>query len=93
MSKKYSINFNLNQNYPNPFNSETMITYSIDKVDEVVLKIYDLNGKEVETLIDEFQSPGEYRIKFKANNYPSGLYFCRLKIGDSFQTKKLILQK
>jgi len=87
--------FSLSQNYPNPFNPETTISYSIPKSEHVTLKIYDLLGREVATLVNEYKQPGAYNSKFSIVNYKlsSGVYFYRLQSGSYSQTKKLILMK
>jgi hypothetical protein len=81
------------QNYPNPFNPSTTINFKIKDARFVNLKIYDISGKEVATLINENMKAGEYKIDFKANNIPSGTYFYTLKAGDFSETKKMTLIK
>lgn len=85
--------FVLMQNYPNPFNPETVISYSVPEPRAITLNIYDLHGKEIETLVNEFQLSGIHTIKFDAGNLPTGIYFYRLNAGNFVQTKKLIIQK
>jgi hypothetical protein len=85
--------FKLDQNYPNPFNPKTTINYSIPKASLVMLKVYDVLGKEVATLIDEEKSAGNYHIQFNANTLSSGVYFYRLSAENSVMTKKLIIMK
>ena len=91
--------FSLSQNYPNPFNPTTTIEYSIPSVasgfslSNTTLKIYDVLGKEVETLVNLKQNPGNYKITFNASSLPSGVYFYRLISGSFTETKKLILMK
>ncbi len=87
--------FELSQNYPNPFNPSTTIEYSIPKnsVQNVQLKIYDVLGREVATLVNGKQEAGRYKVKFNANNLPSGIYFYTLRAGDFVATKKMILLK
>ncbi|MFA3783897.1 glycoside hydrolase family 3 C-terminal domain-containing protein [Melioribacteraceae bacterium 4301-Me] len=98
-------NFLLEQNYPNPFNPSTVIRYHISAADalksvevHVKLKVYDLLGREVATLVNERKSPGVYEIKFDGAKLPSGVYFYRivihsdrLEVGDFISTKKMIL--
>ena len=85
--------YSLTQNYPNPFNPVTTINYSIQNSGNVQLKVYDILGNEVVTLVDEQKQEGSYSIKFDASKLPSGIYFYRL-ISDNFiSTKKLILLK
>jgi ligand-binding sensor domain-containing protein len=85
--------FRLDQNYPNPLNPSTTINYSIPKAGQVTLKVYDVLGKEVATLVNEEESSGNYHIVFNANKLASGVYFYRLSAGNSVITKKLILMK
>jgi len=95
-------NFQLSQNYPNPFNPETTIEYSIpvetrlgESLQKVTLKVFDLLGREVATLVDEYKNAGTYNYKFSIINYqlPSGVYFYRLQSGNYSETKKLVLMK
>jgi hypothetical protein len=85
----------LNQNYPNPFNPQTTIEYSIKNSNYVTLKVYDLLGKEIATLINEEKPAGNYNIQFDAAKYnlPSGIYFYTLKAADYTSSKKMILIK
>jgi len=90
--------FYLSQNYPNPFNPTTNIKYQITGTPGVnnklvTLKIYDVLGKEIETLVNEKQSPGTYEVTWDGSNYPSGVYFYKLTAGDFTETKKMILLK
>ncbi len=84
-------NFKLTQNYPNPFNPSTIIKYSIPKQSLVKLKIYDILGREVATLVNKEQQPGNYNIEFNASNLSSGIYFYLLQAGSFVTTKKMIL--
>jgi len=95
LSTDLPTHFVLNQNYPNPFNPTTTINYSIPKESFVTIKIYDLLGKEVATLVDEFQKPGTYNYQLSISNYQlsSGVYFYQLQAGNFIATKKLILLK
>ena len=81
------------QNYPNPFNPVTTIKYSIYKPTQVELKIYNLSGQEIETLVNCSKSSGEHEATWRPNGFASGNYFYRLQAGDFSETKKLILQK
>lgn len=85
--------FILNQNYPNPFNPKTMISYSIPKSDFVTLKIYDALGRQISTLVNEFQTNGSYEVSFDASKFSSGVYFYRLESNGSSITKNMILVK
>ena len=85
--------YQLFQNYPNPFNPTTTIRYGLPKSSMVTIKIYDILGQVVKTLVHEQQSSGQYNLKFDASNLASGIYFYTLRTGDYFQTKKMILLK
>jgi photosystem II stability/assembly factor-like uncharacterized protein len=85
--------FNLKQNYPNPFNPTTNINFSIPKSGFVTLKVYDMVGQEVATLVNEVKSAGNYIVGFNASNLPSGAYFYRLESGNIVDTKKMLLIK
>ncbi|MBD3288917.1 T9SS type A sorting domain-containing protein [candidate division KSB1 bacterium] len=83
--------FSLNQNYPNPFNPETVISYRIAEKGEVLLKVYDLLGQEVATLVNEEQLPGEHRTTFNARGLPSGIYFYKIHCGGFKAIRKMIV--
>jgi hypothetical protein len=86
-------NYSLSQNYPNPFNPSTTINYRIVKAGKVVLKIYDLLGKEVSTLVDENKQSGSYSVIFNASNLPSGIYIYVLRSDGFASNNKMILLK
>lgn len=85
--------FRLEQNYPNPFNPSTKIEYSIPEASFVQLKVYDILGNEVATLVNEDQSAGTYRADFTGSGIASGLYFAQLKAGSYSKTIKMTLMK
>jgi hypothetical protein len=85
--------FTLEQNYPNPFNPSTIITYQLPKNVVVTLKVYDVLGREVRTLVSGPQTGGIHSVTFNAGNMSSGVYFYRLQAGAYSQTKKLLLLK
>ena len=87
--------FSLEQNYPNPFNPETTIRYTIPKSSQVTLKVYDVLGREIATLVDEVKQPGIYNSTFSTlrSSLTSGVYFYRLQAGGFVQTKKMLLIK
>jgi len=87
------VQYSLEQNYPNPFNPVTIISYSIPEESFVSLKIYDLKGREMKSLVDEVKSAGIYKIAFDASGLSSGVYFYRIDAGKYTQTKKFVLLK
>ncbi|KXK44268.1 MAG: xylanase [Chlorobi bacterium OLB5] len=87
------VSFSLSQNFPNPFNPSTMIQYSIPEAQNVELKVYDLLGREVQTLVNTVQNPGSYNVMFNAQNLSSGVYFYRLTAGSYTDVKKMTLIK
>ncbi len=91
--KEAALKNKLYQNIPNPFLSTTDIRFSLKNPSPVTLKIYNLIGQEVETLIDKELAPGTYNAKWAPKNIPGGLYFCRLETGMFTETKKIILTR
>ena len=85
--------YSLSQNFPNPFNPSTKITYQLPVNSEVSLKIFDMLGKEVITLVNEKKDAGRYEVQFNATNLASGMYFYRLAAGNFTDTKRMILIK
>ncbi|MCU0343651.1 MAG: T9SS type A sorting domain-containing protein [Ignavibacterium sp.] len=85
--------YNLAQNYPNPFNPSTIIKYSLSNQELVTLKIFDVLGKEVATLVSELKPAGDYEVNFNADQLVSGVYYYKLNAGDFVSTKKMILIK
>ena len=83
----------LEQNYPNPFNPSTTISYSIPEAGNVELKVYDILGNEVATLVNEVKSPGNYTAVLNASSFASGVYVYTLRTNNFVQTKKMILMK
>jgi hypothetical protein len=92
-NKNIVSDYKLEQNYPNPFNPSTKIEYDLPKEGMISLKIYDMLGREVKTLVNEHKNAGSYNIEFNANHLTSGIYFYRLTSGNFTQVKKLILIK
>ncbi len=85
--------FELMQNYPNPFNPSTTIKYQIPSNSMVTIKIYNVLGQEVKTLVNQMKNPGNYEVQFNANNLASGTYIYRLQAGPLVQVKKMLLLK
>jgi len=83
----------LAQNYPNPFNAQTTITFGVKTEGKVLLKIYDILGREVKTLVNKRYPPGSHKILFDANSIASGVYLYEIKMGDFREVKKLVLLK
>jgi len=94
---KIPIAFALNQNYPNPFNPSTKIEFRISDFRFVTLKVYDVLGNEIATLVNEEKQPGTYEVEFDASSgirgLVSGIYFYQLRAGNYIQTKKMVLIK
>jgi hypothetical protein len=86
-------NFKLYQNYPNPFNPATTISYSIPKISFVSLKVYDILGREIKTLVNEDMTAGNYSVNFDASNLAPGIYFYTIKAGAFVRCKKMVLLK
>jgi len=89
----YLLIYYLLQNYPNPFNPSTTIKYKIPEISFVTLKIYDVLGNEISTLVKEEKPAGSYKVKFDASGFPSGIYFYQLQAGSFVETKKMVLLK
>ncbi len=85
--------FQLYQNYPNPFNPSTIINYHLAVDNNVTLKVYDLLGRETETLVNEYQTVGEHQVNFDAAKLSSGVYIYKLSAGNFFDQKKMIVLK
>ncbi|MBL1121836.1 MAG: T9SS C-terminal target domain-containing protein [Ignavibacteriae bacterium] len=92
--------FNLFQNYPNPFNPNTVISYQLPVISNVTLKVYDLLGREIVTLVNEEKPAGTYEVEFNSHSglsgirdLPSGIYFYQLKTGNYIETKKMLMIK
>jgi len=91
------MNYSLSQNYPNPFNPRTIISYQLPIANNVTIKVFDVLGKEVATLVDEYRNAGSYEVEFNSvssvKNPASGVYFYQIKAGDFSETKKMMLLK
>lgn len=85
--------FSLSQNYPNPFNPVTTIEFTIPEKSFVTLKVYDIQGREITTLVNDERNPGLYIVNWNAAGYSSGVYFYRITAGNYMETKRMILTK
>ena len=85
--------FTLDQNYPNPFNPTTVISFQLKKAARVSLRVYDVLGREVATLVNEREDVGSHAVTFNGDNLSSGVYFYRLEAGSYIATKKMLLVK
>jgi hypothetical protein len=85
--------FELYQNYPNPFNPSTTIEFDLPKSGEVSLKVFNILGEEVATLVSERLSTGSYSYEWDASNLASGIYLYRLQAGDYVETRKMVLMR
>jgi hypothetical protein len=85
--------FRLYQNYPNPFNPVTTIRFDLAKNSNVKIRIYDILGREVRTLVNEFKPAGTYELKFDASSIASGTYFYKIEASDFVDIKKMVLVK
>jgi hypothetical protein len=85
--------FALYQNYPNPFNPSTTIRYAVPRSSQVVVKIYDILGRQVAELVNDQRNAGEYSVIWDARNFASGIYYYRMTAGDFVSVKKLVLMK
>ncbi len=85
--------YSLSQNYPNPFNPETKITYSVPNAGQVTVKLYDLTGSEVMTLVEGNRTPGVYSLTFDGSMLPSGVYLYSIRAGDYSENRKMTLMK
>ncbi len=84
-------NYLLDQNYPNPFNPSTSIQYAVSSWQFVSLKVYDVLGNEVVTLVNEEKPAGNYEVEFNGEGLTSGIYFYQLRAGNFIETKKMVL--
>jgi hypothetical protein len=89
--KELPVEYAISQNYPNPFNPNTTIKYSIPRSSFVIVKIHDMLGNEIETLVKEEKQAGIYKLTWNAANLPSGVYFYRIQAGSFIETRKMIL--
>jgi hypothetical protein len=93
ISSETPTGYTLGQNYPNPFNPETNIKFSVQKAGNVTLKVYDITGKVVSTLVNGYLRPGIFEVQFNANSFSSGIYVYKLTVNDYTSIKKMTLVK
>ncbi|MGE5449105.1 MAG: FG-GAP-like repeat-containing protein, partial [Bacteroidales bacterium] len=86
-------NIAMNQVYPNPFSSETTIKYKLQKPGKVMVTVFNTSGQQIETLVDAFESSGEYKVIWNPKNLPGGIYFCQIQSPLGIETSKMIYQK
>jgi len=87
------LTYELRQNYPNPFNPTTIIRYQLPLQSYVTLKVFDILGRDVATLVNEVKQPGTYSVQWHASGVASGVYFCRLQAGQFSAMKKMVLMR
>lgn len=85
--------YSLNQNFPNPFNPVTRINYSLGKPDNVTIKVFDITGKEITTIVNEYQTAGSYEVDFDGSGLSSGAYYYKMQSGNFYEVKSMILLK
>ncbi|NCQ17957.1 MAG: T9SS type A sorting domain-containing protein [Ignavibacteria bacterium] len=90
-SEKYNLSYDLKQNYPNPFNPTTTIFYQIPKAGNVVLKVYNITGTEVTSLVNGYKQSGSYSVEFDASSLSSGVYFYKISVNNFSEIKKMVL--
>ena len=90
-NEQLPVGYSVQQNYPNPFNPTTNIQFSIPKTEFVTLRIYNLLGQEVATLVSEKLKPGNYTYTWNAGSLASGVYLCHMQAGNFLETRKMIL--
>ncbi len=93
ITEEQPVSYQLCQNYPNPFNPSTKIKYSVPQTSQIQIKVFDVLGNEIETLVDEEKPSGTYELTWNAATLPSGIYFYRIQAGSFIDTKKMILLK
>lgn len=90
-SEKHNLSYDLKQNYPNPFNPTTTIFYQIPQAGNVALKVYNITGAEVASLVNGYKQSGSYSVEFDASNLTSGVYFYKISVNNFSEIKKMVL--
>ncbi len=93
LSSETPAEYNLKQNYPNPFNPVTNISYEVLKSGNVKISVFDISGKKLTDIVNQFHSTGSYNVTFDGTDFPSGSYFYRMESADFSVVKKMILLK
>ncbi|MFA5012803.1 MAG: T9SS type A sorting domain-containing protein [Ignavibacteria bacterium] len=93
ISSEVPDSYSLGQNFPNPFNPRTVISFQLPAVSDVMIKVYDVQGRELQTLVNEKINPGTYETTFDGSNYSSGVYFYKLQTKNFTETKRMLLLK
>ena len=83
----------MHQNYPNPFNQTTTIKFSLEKIEKVKIKVFNMLGQKVETILHKQLPAGSHQVEFTANDLPSGVYLYKIESGQYYKFKKMILLK
>ena len=91
--REISSSFELHQNYPNPFNPFTKIQFNIPRPGYVIIRIYDIRGREIETIVNSYMAEGPHEINWFSKGLPSGIYFCRIETKGYIKTMKMVLEK
>ena len=93
VSENVPVTTRLRQNYPNPFNPVTRISFDVSRAGNVIIKVYDVTGREVQTLVNETLNPGTYAMTFDGTGLTSGVYYYKLISGQFTETKRMVLIK
>ena len=91
--KTLPVMYSLKQNYPNPFNPNTTIEFALPKTELVTLRVYNVLGQQVASLVSEKLNPGIYKYQWQPDNLPSGIYYCRMEAGEYEQVRKMVYLK
>ena len=93
VSSEVPESYSLGQNYPNPFNTRTVVSFSLPVDSKVSIKVYDVMGREVQTLVNERMGAGKYEVRFDGSGMTSGVYFYQMEAGNFKETRRMILIK
>lgn len=93
INNEIPVKYYLSQNFPNPFNPTTKINYGLAKASNVKISVFDMTGKNVSTLVDEYENAGNYYVNFNASSFSSGIYYFKIEAGDFIDVKKMTMIK